>query len=41
VTPLSTVDLFGTPHSEALHVQERYRLIDEAAAEAYQKRGAI
>ena len=23
------VDIFGTPHSEALHVVERYRLIDE------------
>jgi hypothetical protein len=41
VTPLSTVDVFGTPHSEALHVKERYRLIDgEAAAEAQQKHGA-
>jgi hypothetical protein len=25
--PLSMVDIFGTPHSEALHVVERYRLI--------------
>ena len=33
--PLSTIDPFGTPHSKALHVVERYRLIDgEAAAEA-------
>jgi hypothetical protein len=39
--PLSTIDLFGTPHSEALHVVERYRLIDgEAAAEAQRKHGA-
>jgi hypothetical protein len=36
------IDLFGTPHSEALHVIERYRLIDgEAAAEAQRKPGAI
>jgi hypothetical protein len=40
--PLSTVDPFGTPHSEALHVVERYRLIDgEAAAETQRKHGAI
>jgi hypothetical protein len=40
--PLSTVDPFGTPHSNALHVVERYRLIDgEAAAEAQRKHGAI
>jgi hypothetical protein len=40
--PLSTVDFFGTPHSEALHVVERYRLIDgEAAAEAQRKHGGI
>ena len=32
VAPFSTVDPFGTPHSEALHVVERYRLIDGAAA---------
>jgi hypothetical protein len=25
VAPFSTVDAFGTPHSEALHVVERYR----------------
>ena len=35
VGPLSMVDIFGTPHSEALHLIERYRLIDgEAAAKA-------
>lgn len=35
VGPLSAVDRYGTPHSEALHVIERYRLIDgEAAREA-------
>jgi hypothetical protein len=42
VAPFSTVDAFGTPHSKAQHVVERYRLIDgEAAAEAQQKHGAI
>src|SRR5262249_54583776 len=41
-SPLSMVDPFGTPHSKALHVVERYRLIDgEAAAEAQRKHGAI
>jgi len=40
--PFSTVDAFGTPHSKALHVVERYRLIDgEAAADAQAKHGAI
>jgi len=32
VGPLSMVDMFGTPQSEALHVVERYRLIDYQAA---------
>lgn len=42
VAPFSTVDAFGTPHSAALHVVERYRLIDgKAAAEAQQAHGAI
>ena len=42
VAPFSTVDPFGTPHSTALHVVERYRLIDgEAAAETQRKHGAI
>jgi hypothetical protein len=42
VAPLSMVDPFGTPHSRALHVVERYRLIDgEVAAEAQRKHGAI
>jgi hypothetical protein len=30
--PLAVVDRYGTPHSDALHVVERYRLIDGAAA---------
>ena len=38
VGPLSMVDLYGTPYSAALHVIERYRLIDgEAAADAQRK----
>ena len=42
VAPFSTVDPFGTPHSKALHVVERYRLIDgEAAAEAQRKHGRV
>jgi hypothetical protein len=32
VAPFSTVDGFGTPHSESLHVVERYRLIDGGTA---------
>jgi hypothetical protein len=40
--PISTVDMMGTPHSEALHVIERYRLIDgKAAAEAERRHGII
>ena len=41
VAPLSTVDGFATPHGAALHVVERYRLIDrKVAAEAQQRNGA-
>ena len=32
VGPLSMVDIFGTPHTEALHVVERYRLVDHDVA---------
>jgi hypothetical protein len=28
IGPFAMVDMYGTPHSEALHVVERYRLID-------------
>ena len=36
--PLAVIDRYGTPHSDALHVVERYRLIDGAeAAEAMRK----
>ncbi|HXI99785.1 MAG TPA: hypothetical protein VNH44_01095 [Micropepsaceae bacterium] len=30
--PFATIDRYGTPHSKALHVVERYRLLDYAAA---------
>jgi len=32
LSPISAVDWYGTPHSDALHVVERYRLIDQEAA---------
>ncbi len=32
IGPYSMVDWYGTPHSEALHVVERYRMVDYAAA---------
>jgi hypothetical protein len=32
VGPFAMVDMFGTPHSPALHVVERYRLVDYDAA---------
>ena len=32
VGPYSMVDWYGTPHSEAMHVVERYRMLDYAAA---------
>jgi hypothetical protein len=38
IGPFAMVDMFGTPHTEALHVVERYRLIDCAAAkEAWER----
>jgi hypothetical protein len=38
VGPYSMVDWYGTPHSEALHVVERYRMLDYAAAkEAFER----
>jgi hypothetical protein len=40
--PYTMIDRYGTPHSEALHVVERYRLIDGMAAkeaqDIYEKR---
>jgi hypothetical protein len=38
VGPLSIVDLYGTPFSAALHVIERYRLIDGATARDLQQK---
>jgi hypothetical protein len=39
VGPYSMVDMFGTPHTGALHVVERYRLLDSEAAKKGQERG--
>jgi hypothetical protein len=36
--PFTMVDRFGTPQSKALHLVERYRLIDAAQAQAAQAR---
>ena len=38
VTALSMTDHYGSPNSEALHVVERYRLIDRAEAAAAQEK---
>ncbi len=38
VGPLSMIDRFGTPYSEALHLVERFRLIDREAANAVMAR---
>jgi hypothetical protein len=37
VKPLSTMDRYGTPHTDALHVVERYRLIDPNSTTAESK----
>jgi hypothetical protein len=38
--PLAMLDMYGTPYTQALHVTERYRLIDyEAAKEAQERNG--
>jgi hypothetical protein len=39
VGPVSMVDIYGTPHTEALHIVERYRLLDYEAAKEAQERG--
>jgi hypothetical protein len=40
IGPFSAIDQFGTPFTEALHVVERYRLVDsEAAREAWERGG--
>ena len=38
--PFAMIDLFGTPYTKALHVVERYRLIDYADAKDGLERGA-
>jgi hypothetical protein len=38
IGPFAMVDWYGTPHSEALHVVERYRLLDhDAAKEGFER----
>jgi hypothetical protein len=39
VGPFAMADMFGTPYTDALHVVERYRLLDYEAAKAAQERG--
>jgi hypothetical protein len=34
IGPFAMVDMYGTPHSEALHVGERYRLLAHEVAKA-------
>jgi hypothetical protein len=40
VGPFAMVDFYGTPHTEALHVVERYRLVDYEVAKDAEERGA-
>ena len=40
VGPYAMVDSYGTPHTEALHVVERYRLLDYEAAKEGMERDA-
>jgi hypothetical protein len=39
IGPFAMVDMYGTPHSPALHVVERYRLLDYEAAKQEEERG--
>jgi hypothetical protein len=39
IGPFAMVDMYGTPHSSALHVVERYRLLDYEAAKVAEERG--
>ena len=39
VGPFAMLDMYGTPHSAALHVVERYRLLDYEAAKQAEERG--
>jgi hypothetical protein len=36
--PYAMADIYGTPYSEALHVTERYRLVDDETARAAEER---
>jgi hypothetical protein len=40
IGPFAMVDWYGTPHTAALHVVERYRLIDDEAAKEAEERSA-
>src|SRR6202011_5249356 len=40
VGPFAMVDMYGTPHTEALHVVERYRLVDYDDAKGALERNA-
>ena len=39
VGPFAMLDMYGTPHTEALHVVERYRLLDYESANESEDRG--
>jgi len=39
IGPFAMVDMYGTPHTDALHVVERYRLLDYEAAKEAEERG--
>jgi hypothetical protein len=39
IGPFAMVDMYGTPYSAALHVVERYRLLDYEAAKEAEERG--
>jgi hypothetical protein len=39
VGPFAMVDMYGTPYTQALHVVERYRLVDFEAAKEAEERG--
>jgi hypothetical protein len=40
IGPFAMVDEYGTPHTEALHVVERYRLLEYEAAKEFWERNA-
>jgi len=39
IGPFTMIDVYGTPHSPALHVVERYRLLDYQVAKEAEERG--